>query len=1003
MPFVQEQRVSSRRNATKSGRIDNVLKPQGGHHFYEVLWDIGSLETVSEHDLQPELIIKTPWDLLANNSLNDFRDFSIATTLHKVRNTTSNTISSLKASRTIFKPYQYKPLVKFLKSDSKRILIADEVGLGKTVEAGHIMLEMAARGNLKNALVICPNSLRDKWKAELHDKFNFIMKVYESTSELIQDIKDDCAGANKNIFGILNYEKCRNEELQNTIEENGYSFDLLICDEAHKIRNSETQQNKGVSKIVSQADAAVFLTATPIMTDIRNLYNLLKVLDESYDTFDIFNNAISQNRPFIRALAQIKNQPLQSVAKELHDAKVIEQMTADEEVYFSEEKSIGELFGKDALYLRARENMLKGENTVENKVDIQQDLIDLNSLNHLYIRTRKKDVMSENEVVHRKPKTVTVQLSEGEQIIYDSVINEYSNPDNLGLLQKKRQMSSCIVAFQTVRGDLESGFYDQSLSDSKFLAFNTIVDEVVIKKKKKLIVFAFFTNTLLYLRIKLAELGIASEIIYGGIEDRTERIERFRDEENSRILLSSEVGSEGLDLQFCDAMVNYDLPWNPMVVEQRIGRIDRVGQQSNIINIYNLVILGTIEERIHERLYERINLFRDSIGDLEAILGESESLEQLVKEGIELLYKTKLNEGEQIAELNRISEAIEHERLNLTKVRTDLDDAFANDLSFQNEIENITKNNRYLTKEEIIKYLESSIRLYLSTLRLIHINDKESLLEIPPNNNSILFDFIEKYKDQRTNNPEIDNLYKKFKAKYISSPKITITFDQQHAYMHKSVEYVSAFHPLINSITNCLAANKYDTHQAHKIAVKQDVSGEKGIGLGYYILAIYRITIKKHVSNEKSTEMHLLRCAAADLNGNEIEILNKKVGDYLHGLVQIKGEQLLETFPLDPEAVREIRNLISMEMINEQKITEKDEEVKFMSIIKRRTGQELNYIDKRIERKEMQLAEKKGIATILRNDITELRLRRTQLLENLSNSRVDVNHALISVNLVKVI
>src|SRR5690606_19524807 len=160
-----------------------------------------------------------------------------------------------------------------------------------------------------------------------------------------------------------------------------------------------------------------------------------------------------------------------------------------------------------------------------------------------------------------------------------------------------------------------TGDYDKSLADAKFGAFEGIVREIVLNKGNKLIVFAFFTNTLLYLKIKLKELGIETEIIYGGIKDRTVRIENFQHNNNVKILLSSEVGSEGIDLQFCDALVNYDLPWNPMVVEQRIGRIDRVGQKSNVINIYNLILKDTIEERIHTRLYERINLFRESLGD----------------------------------------------------------------------------------------------------------------------------------------------------------------------------------------------------------------------------------------------------------------------------------------------------------------------------------------------------------------------------------------------------
>jgi superfamily II DNA or RNA helicase len=1003
--FCQSQRVSLRNNLARKGRIDNIPNPNGGHQYYEVQWDDGGLEMKGEHELQDEILISTPWDLLSNNSLNDYRYFSIATTLHKIKNTTSNTISSLKASRTIFKPYQYKPLVKFLKSDLKRILIADEVGLGKTIEAGHIMLELAARGNLRNVLIICTNSLRDKWKTELQDKFNFILKKYDNLREFVQEVQNDVIGVKKSIFGILNYEKCRNEELQKVIEENSYRFDLLICDEAHKIRNSETAQHRGVAKIIEYSDSVVFLTATPIMTELRNLHNLVRVLDrEGYDTYDIFNNAINQNRPFIRALSKLNaNSPLTEIAEELNNSRVTFEMTADEEVYSREELTIGELYEDDALYKRAKENMHNGDSSVENRVKIQQDLIELNSINHLYTRTRKKDVMSEIDVVRRKPQTISVNLSTEEQEIYDSVINEYDDPNSLGLIQRKRQMSSCIVAFQTPREELERGNYNNAIPDSKFEAFKTIIDEVVLKKGKKLIVFAFFTNTLLYLQKKLEELNIQSEIIYGGVQDRTERIECFQHNDNIKVLLSSEVGSEGLDLQFCDALVNYDLPWNPMVVEQRIGRIDRVGQQSDVINIYNLIIQDTIEERIHTRLYERIHLFRESIGDLEEILGETEPLGELVTKGIESLYKTKLNEREQIAELERLRLAIENNKQTLENVRTQLAEAFANDLHFQNEIEAIEKNNRYLTKEEIIKYLESIIRLELSSLQLKHIDSNISVIEIPANGKTILYDFIEKYKDAPNKNPELENLYRKFK-RHIGSRTLQLTFDQQYAYKYKSIEYISAFHPLVNAITNYFAQKNYDQNLAHKIALKQDaLASNKKINKGFYVLAVYRISVKKDSGDGKMSELHFLKSALADINGDSVQMLNGDISDHIYGAAQLNCEQFHSDIKLNNDFVKLVRPAVMMEMKNNEDVVRQDEEVKFISAIKRRTEQELNYIDSRIKRVDKMIQEGKGIEAILRREIEILNQKHVQLISNQQNAKVDVTHSLISVNLLQVV
>lgn len=1004
--FAKNERISLKQNPSMRGYIDEVYPIQGGHQFYDVKLDDGTLQTLAEHDLLSEIIVQSPWVLLENNTLSDYRNFSIASTLHKVRNTTSNTISTLKASRTLFKPYQFKPLVKFLKSNQKRILIADEVGLGKTIEAGHIMLEMAARNNLRNALVICTKSLSEKWKTELQEKFNFILKIYNSVKDFVEDIRNDISAYRKSVFGIINYEKCRNKSINKILGENSYSFDLLICDEAHKIRNSETAQHKGVSLLVDHSEAVAFLTATPIMTDISNLHNLVRVLDrEAYDNFDIFNNAVNQNKPFIKALSKLNsNYPLPEIAEELHQSTVLQQVSADEVVFFSHKYPISELFKNDELYLRVRDRMLENIDNLENRVRIQQDLIELNSLNNLYTRTRKKDVLSDKDKIIRKPHTITVNLTDEERSIYDAVIDEYDNPDSLGLMQRKRQMSSCIVAFREKREDLAAGEYDHTIADSKFEAFKTILDEVVFRKKSKLIVFAFFTNTLLYLRAKLHELKIKTELIYGGVNNRAECIDNFHNNDEIKVLLSSEVGSEGLDMQFCDAMVNYDLPWNPMVVEQRIGRIDRVGQASPVVHIYNLVITETIEEKIYTRLYQRINLFRESIGDLEEILGEAEPLSEKIKKGIDLLYTKRLSEAQQNKLLDETARAIESEKQNLNKIREDLQDAFANDLHFQNEIESIEKNKRYITREEIIKYLEAILRLHLSVLHLNQIEDTIYELEVPANNMSLLFDFIEEYKDNSTINPELDNLYKKFKAKHSESRKIRLTFDQQFAYNHRGTEYISAFHPFVNAITNFFHRKGYDKNQAHKVAISNNIfDDDKKLTPGYYVLAIYRIGTRKMFGDGKSSEILQLQSVLADLNGDEITLIDKRISDHLVGLAQLQGQQMFENLPFNNEAVKEIRRIVGAEIMKEQGATLEDEKVKFFSSVRRRTEQELNYIEKRITRMERFLVEGKGIEAILKKDIRDLQNKKEQLLATLDNSRLEVNNSLVSVNLIQVL
>jgi hypothetical protein len=159
--------------------------------------------------------------------------------------------------------------------------------------------------------------------------------------------------------------------------------------------------------------------------------------------------------------------------------------------------------------------------------------------------------------------------------------------------------------------------------DSKYRPLSKFLKaELTRNPTEKFVVFAFFRGTLKYLKRRLAQDGIEAALLMGDMETPSEDIlELFTAPDGPSVLLSSEVGSEGIDLQFCRFVVNYDLPWNPMRVEQRIGRLDRLGQKADRISIANLYVSNTIEDRILQRLYDRINVFRESIGDIEEILG----------------------------------------------------------------------------------------------------------------------------------------------------------------------------------------------------------------------------------------------------------------------------------------------------------------------------------------------------------------------------------------------
>jgi hypothetical protein len=168
------------------------------------------------------------------------------------------------------------------------------------------------------------------------------------------------------------------------------------------------------------------------------------------------------------------------------------------------------------------------------------------------------------------------------------------------------------------------------------------------------VLFAFFKPTLRYLQERLSQDGISSLMLTGDqVGDKQLIVDEFAKSGSAPILLSSEVGSEGLDLQFASVVVNYDLPWNPMVVEQRIGRIHRIGQTAERILVINLICQGTVDERIYDRLYDRLDLFQRTLGDLEAVIGP------LINELTNDILTNKLSDAQQATRIEETAVAME--------------------------------------------------------------------------------------------------------------------------------------------------------------------------------------------------------------------------------------------------------------------------------------------------------------------------------------------------------
>lgn len=643
-----------------------------GQWQYEVFFSVLDRRLFRESDLAP---YKISFKWIGLSSL--LRNLALV----KLQQPLSKHLYALYASRTQFEVYQFKPVLKFLANPDQRLLIADEVGLGKTIEAGIIYLELQARIQLNRVLVVCPSGLRYKWQDEMKQRFDEEFTILD-VNMIRRFIKQyEQFGEQSIMRGIVSLELLRRRELTEAFDEKRINFDLVIIDEAHHCRNTTTRSNEIATVLSDNSDAMLLLTATPLQIGNQDLFNLLHILNPGeFDDMDVFLDRLEPNRYINKATQVIATGDHKYALKEVRKVeKTIEKNRFNRNPHYSD---LIRLLGKD--YLKREE-----------LVEAQRKMVELNTLSQIFTRTRKREIGE--GVPTRAAFVLKVNFTPPEALFYERVV-EHARQEFMQLhgtnyavgwvsIMRERQTASCISAArkrfaelekETRQDILEEGIYDPNIlgelnddliepvmykrkksrplciqlptkvdlgRDSKFEVFWGTLSKVLEEdKESKIIVFSFFIATIehLYQQLKKREVGVLRLHGRFKVPDRQRIIDDFREKSEYRVLISSDVGAEGLDFQFSNTIFNYDLPWNPMRLEQRIGRIDRFGQESERIRIYNLVIQDSIESRILIRLYERIGLFQQAIGDIEAILGEE------IRELTRRVYSTKLSPSEEM-------------------------------------------------------------------------------------------------------------------------------------------------------------------------------------------------------------------------------------------------------------------------------------------------------------------------------------------------------------------
>ena len=625
-----------------------------------------------------------------------------ALTALQMRHPSTSHLYSLCASRINFVPYQFRPVLKLIQSDRPRLLIADEVGVGKTIEAGLILKELQARRELRSVLVICPKPLvaERKWLEEMKrfdEQFTHLDGA--ALRYCIDETHLDGVWPQQHARAILPYslfdETLLMGKQQVRKRQRGLldldpppAFDLVIVDEAHHIRNTDTWAYRTVRYFCDNAEAVVLLTATPIQLGDNDLFTLLHLLRPDVLPSRQAYEQMAEPNPHINAA-------IEAARAARPDWQTVSRLAIGQ--------AVATVWGQGVMTANPRlqqaHDLLDADATdAEARLTLIRQLENLYTFAPLINRTRRRDI---GNFTLRKPETIAVDFTPEQAALHHDLLDligrilAHRHGDmNLQfmLTTVRRQLASCVFGLAPLldavlhrhlsqielsevgdddtpdelgdvlaefRGDVERLIQQgRNLKgpDPKFEAFRKTIRDKQKLPNNKLLVFSTFRHTLAYLVKQLTGESVRVGLIHGDVPDDERRELRHRfslakeDPQALDVLLSSEVGCEGLDFQFCDGLVNYDLPWNPMRVEQRIGRIDRYGQKSETVAIYNFITPGTVDAEIYERCLLRIGVFRQALGGSEEILG------QITREIRDIAENLSLSPEEQASRLQQLAD-----------------------------------------------------------------------------------------------------------------------------------------------------------------------------------------------------------------------------------------------------------------------------------------------------------------------------------------------------------
>ncbi|MBI4489413.1 MAG: DEAD/DEAH box helicase family protein [Deltaproteobacteria bacterium] len=817
-----------------------VVRESGGVYQADVVFEDDKgrrLESVSLDRLEP---IPDLWERLAAGKFDPLQDFLLKQLAFQFP--LQNSGGELSNSRTDLLPHQILLTHTIVNTDRRRSLIADEVGLGKTIETGMIIRELVARGEANRVLVICPAGLIKNWRDELRDGFRLDFDI------LGEDFRDQTASAwERRAFVIASIDAIkRPARLERLLS--GPRWDMIVFDEAHHLTRRKygkkidyTQNYRLAEVLKGHTRDLLFLSATPHQGDGFQFWSVIQLLDDQLfespeamqDHRGLLNRVMIRRtkrevtdalgRPiFMRRQVHSQSFPLAAKERAFYDklteylregygvaglgqSRTTSQqravgfvMATFQKIMSSSPRAIKQALRRRLLVLLARQQM--GLESKRGAGAVRDD-------------TASRIVILQDEMRDLAIAILGIPSSSTQRAEADAYIAQVKQR----LARKMATMGETTEWALDSEEDVESAIYAEANipeeprkvrellrivpegPDRKFETQIRAIEQIRREyPKEKFVIFTQYRETQEFLRQEMAKLygGDNIAIIKGGpLEDKIAAVEAFWEPDGAQFLISTSAGGEGINLQVSHILFNYDLPWNPMAVEQRIGRIHRYGQHDTV-QVYNLVAEDTVEAHIYRLLEEKLYEIAQTIGKVNPVTGEvqedfrSEILGYLGSSpNYQELYKKALVDRDYRRTEREIAEAIEKARQASEALRN-----LAQDLESFN-LEHYRSLTGQFSLQDLQVFFEKAILRLGGT--------------ILPNGETY-----------RVGTPDALLNYPKVSRQYDA-----VTFDRHIAMRRRKVEFLGLGHPLVDALISYLQSSRWPGDVTALSASDRRISG----------------------------------------------------------------------------------------------------------------------------------------------------------------------------------